>query len=149
MFETLSQAVAHYANCIGCSISEAKGDAERAIQQMVDKGMTREFAESSWIEDVEDMKAEELDAMEKKAKANKALARGSNETKERKQTKRERKPNDEKRTIMNWLRVLFEGFQLNGECSDVNVTNVEKEISFFIGENHYSLSLICHRKPKG
>lgn len=148
MFENLSQAVAHYSKCIGCSISEAKGDAERAIQQMMAKGMSRDFAESSWIEDVEEMKVEELDAMEKKAKENKALARGSNETKERKQTKRERKPNEEKRMILNWLRILFEGFALNGECENVNVTNIEKEISFNIGENSYSLSLICHRKPK-
>ena len=65
-----------------------------------------------------------------------------------KETKpRERKPNDEKRTIIQDLN----DFLVNN-CQDyinlVEIVNVEREITFKIGENAYSLTLTCHRKPK-
>ena len=50
---------------------------------------------------------------------------------------RERKPNEEKRAI---IRKLFSVLE------DAEIVNPEKEITFRIGENNYSISLILHRK---
>lgn len=87
---------------------------------------------------------EALDAQASKVKTSKNARGEKKESKPRPP----RKANDEKRKIMNWLRVMFEGFALNGEVDNVNVANIEKEITFTIGENDYSVSLICHRKKK-
>lgn len=50
---------------------------------------------------------------------------------------RERKPNEEKRAIIQKLFSVLE---------DAEIVNPEKEITFKIGENNYSISLILHRK---
>lgn len=57
--------------------------------------------------------------------------------------KRERKPNEEKREI---IQTLFDG--CSSKYADVTVTNIEKEICFTIGNNSYSVTLTCHRKAK-
>ena len=45
MFETLQDAIKHYAKCMKCSPSEAKANAEREITLMMEKeGYSREFA---------------------------------------------------------------------------------------------------------
>ena len=63
MFETLQDAIKHYAKCMKCSPSEAKEDAEREIALMMEKeGYSREFAEATWMEE-----QEELPEPEKKA----------------------------------------------------------------------------------
>lgn len=145
------ESIKAYAKMMGVSESEAKQDAEATIKVwMKTEGMTREFAEASWIEEQEDANPEELDAMEKKAKENGATKikakRAPNYSLEGKK-KRERKPNEEKREIIQDLN----GFLVN-HCQDyitsVEISNVEREITFKIGENCYSLTLTCHRKPK-
>lgn len=56
--------------------------------------------------------------------------------------KRERKPNDEKREI---VARLFDFLQDEKECT---LVNPERQIDFYIGENHYSITLTQHRKKK-
>ena len=67
-------------------------------------------------------------------------------------TKRERKPDEAKREIIatiaqNLTRCCF------GEdcstCSDINVVKPEREITFKVGDDEYSVTLTKHRKPKG
>lgn len=59
-------------------------------------------------------------------------------------TQRERKANPEKQEIIakiaEALTADFEG--------EVSITNKEREVSFKFGENDYSITLVCHRKPK-
>ena len=63
-------------------------------------------------------------------------------------TKRERKPNETKRTIMQWLKVLFDGFELNGEVSSVNLSNIERQIDFECDGKQFSITLTEHRPKK-
>lgn len=51
--------------------------------------------------------------------------------------KRERKPNEEKREIIQKLSSVF---------PNATIINAEKEIAFSIGDNDYSISLVLHRK---
>ena len=61
--------------------------------------------------------------------------------------KRERKPDDEKRLI---ITELWHFFATNEQIDAKNAetVNPEREISFKIGENLYSLTLTRHRPPK-
>ena len=142
-----------HAKLFGLSKNEAKEDAEGIIKgMMASDGYTREFAEASFIEDTFDTDPEALKEMEKQAKENakhvarKAPANYSLEGKK----KRERKPNEEKREIINYLSYSL------GECDkfdenfaeNVQIVNPEREITFKIGEKCYSLTLTLHRPPK-
>ena len=141
------EAIKAYAKMIGVSESEAKQDAEATIKMwMTTEGMTREFAEASWIEEQEDADPELLKQMEKQAKetgATKVKAKRAPNYSLEGQKKRERKPNDEKREIIE----IF-GETAKNSFDNVEIVNVERQIDFTIGENHYSLTITCHRKPK-
>ena len=150
----LKEAIKAYAKMMGVSESEAKQDAEATIKMwMTTEGMTREFAEASWIEEQEDADPELLKAMEKQAKetgATKVKAKRAPNYSLEGQKKRERKPNEEKRDLIAYVAHAM------GECDHfdenfaqtVEIVNVERQIDFKVGENHYSLTLTCHRKPK-
>lgn len=146
------EAIKAYAKMMGVSESEAKQDAEATIKMwMTTEGMTREFAEASWIEEQEDADPELLKEMEKKAKdsgATKVKAKRAPNYSLEGQKKRERKPNEEKRDIITWIFDLFQTLQTDNMVHSVENVNVERQIDFKIGENHYSLTLTCHRKPK-
>lgn len=145
------EAIKAYAKMMGVSESEAKQDAEATIKMwMTTEGMTREFAEASWIEEQEDADPELLKEMEKKAKdsgATKVKAKRAPNYSLEGQKKRERKPNEEKRLI---ITELWHFFVTNAQISAENAetVNPERQIDFKIGENHYSVTLTCHRKPK-
>lgn len=66
-------------------------------------------------------------------------------------TKRERKPDDVKReiiaTIANNLDRCCFGDDLD-TCHLIHVVKPEKEITFKVGEDDYSITLTKHRKPK-
>lgn len=152
------EAIKAYAKMMGVSESEAKQDAEATIKMwMTTEGMTREFAEASWIEEQEDADPELLKEMEKKAKDNGATKvkakRAPNYSLEG-QKKRERKPNEEKRSLIEQIASRMEDFHHMEEeipasgVDLVEIVNPEREITFKIGENCYSLTLTCHRKPK-
>lgn len=65
-----------------------------------------------------------------------------------------RKPNDEKRDIINKISSSMYSFHQYDEgtpaesVENIKIVNAEREITFTIGENEYSLTLTCHRKPK-
>lgn len=145
MFETLQDAIKHYAKCMKCTMTEAKADAEREIaQQMKLEGCSREFAEATWMENQEELNCAELDAMDKEAKKNGATKVVAVADKP-KQKRAPRKPNEEKREIIkDLLDLLPKVVGMNH-----TIVNPEREISFDYGDNNYSLTLICHRKKKG
>lgn len=58
--------------------------------------------------------------------------------------KRERKPNEEKRMLIAFVGKALE----SAEVENIAVANAEREVTFRVGENEYSLTLTCHRKPK-
>lgn len=148
------EAIKAYAKMMGVSEAEAKKDAEAIVKgYMESDGYSREFAEATFIEDTEDG-AEQVQEMTAKAKAN-----GTEKVKARKKPadyslegkpKRERKPNEEKRDLIAYVAHAM------GECDHfdenfaqtVEIVNIEREITFKVGENCYSLTLTCHRKPK-
>lgn len=67
-------------------------------------------------------------------------------------TKRERKPDDVKREIINTIAHNLDRCCFGEELStvtDVVVLKPEKEITFKVGDDEYSVTLTKHRKPKG
>lgn len=146
MFETLQDAIKHYAKCMKCSPSEAKEDAERAIALMMKKeGYSREFAEATWMEEQEELDCAELDKMDKEAKKNGATKVVAQSEDKPKQKRAPRKPNDEKREIIkNLFDILPKFVGMNH-----TIVNPEREIAFTVGDHEYSLTLTQHRKKKG
>lgn len=58
---------------------------------------------------------------------------------------RERKENPQKRMI---IQLLAETLRNCGECSNINVENIEKIITFSIGEDNFKIDLIKSRNKK-
>lgn len=157
VLETMEQAIAHYAACMKVSKSEAKQDAEQMIRvQMETEGCSREFAEATFIENTEELDCAELDRLDKEAKAN-----GATKVKARKavdaygkERKRERKPNEDKRAIVEALFYAMCDFHhAEEECIAAHVENIttvnpERQIDFTLHGVAYSLTLTAHRKPK-
>ena len=63
-------------------------------------------------------------------------------------TKRERKANPTKASIISELAKFLEEASENA-TEDVTITNKERQIAFTIGEDKYELTLVQKRKPKG
>lgn len=105
--------------------------------------LTKEEAIEMWLEDEGYLENEEVEALTKKAKENKAVDHGAKADKPRKQVKRERKPDVEKEKIIEILANC-----LKNEGFDAEITNKSKLIEFSIGENHYKLDLVKKRPPK-
>lgn len=67
-------------------------------------------------------------------------------------TKRERKPDEVKREIIdtiaqNLTRCCFGEDNLS-TCSDISIVKPEREITFKVGDDEYSVTLTKHRKAK-
>ena len=105
--------------------------------------LTKEEAIEMWLEDEGYLENEEVEALTKKAKENKAVDHGAKADKPRKQVKRERKPDVEKEKIIEILANC-----LKNEGFDAEITNKSKIIEFSVGENHYKLDLVKKRPPK-
>ena len=111
--------------------------------------LTREEAIEMWMDDhdIDQGKAKDFDLDPEKQKIVKEMTKAGGKARAKETKPRERKPNDEKRTIIQDLN----DFLVNN-CQDyinlVEIANIEREITFKIGENAYSLTLTCHRKPK-
>ena len=111
--------------------------------------LTREEAIEMWMDDhdIDQGKAKDFDLDPEKQKIVKEMTKAGGKARAKETKPRERKPNDEKREIIQDLN----DFLVN-HCQDyinlVEIVNVEREITFKIGENAYSLTLTCHRKPK-
>lgn len=114
--------------------------------------LTREEALEMWCDDHDiDMgKAKEFDLDPEKQKVVKQMTKASGKARATENKPRERKPNEEKREIIKYLAYSLGECDKFGEnfAESVETVNVEREITFKIGENAYSLTLTLHRKPK-
>lgn len=106
-------------------------------------GISKEEAIQMYLEDEGYLENEEVEALTKKAKDNKAVVHDAKADKPRKQVKRERKPDEEKENLIEILANCLKkaGFK-------TEITNKSKIIEFNVGENHYKLDLIKQRPPK-
>ena len=114
-------------------------DAELA-ENMKALGISKQEAIDMWLFDNDFEDNEEVEEMTVKAKAVKRYEKGD---KPRKAVKKERKVDEEKKTLLDLCRVPIEG-------AGGNVTNVknEAEFSFTFGDNCYTVKLVKHRPPK-
>ncbi len=132
---------------------------EKQIQKMMTTlHLSREEAIDLIHEDeqVDKMTMGEVDSdltkEQKKAKKEATKTTGDKRKRAYTFTKRERKPDDVKREIIDTIAVNLDRCCFGEELS--TVTNVvvlkpEKEITFKVGDDEYSVTLTKHRKPKG
>ena len=108
-------------------------------------GKRKEDAEMAWWDkeiDADRPTPFDLDEEHEQA-AKKIVRKPANYSLEGK-PKRERKPNEEKRALIAFVGKALEG----AAVESVAIVNAEREVTFRVGENEYSLTLTCHRKPK-
>lgn len=123
---------------------------EKVAKLMKKWGCTEEEAREmiAWDEQTDKMTSKEINAEmtpEQRKAAKSARITTSGKKTERKV---ERKPNDEKRWLIDIIRVLFEGMENNGKMKNVSVSNPERQVDFVVGDTEYSITLTAHRKPK-
>lgn len=104
--------------------------------------LTKEEAIQLWLEDEGYLENEVVEELTAKAKVNK-ISREAKSDKPRKQTKRERKPDEEKENLIEMLSNCLKNAGIEAE-----ITNKSKIIEFSVGENNYKLDLIKKRPPK-
>lgn len=132
---------------------------ETQIKKMMDTlKITREEAIDLIREDeeVDKMSMSEVDsdltAEQKKAKKDATKTTGDKRKRAYTFTKRERKPDEVKREIIETIAQNLDRCCF-GEDShtvkDVNILKPEKEITFTVDGDEYSITLTKHRKPKG
>lgn len=124
---------------------------EKEVKRLMATGMTEAEARETALYDAEVEAGEttEFDLTPEQQKvAKKYTNTGTKKRTEYQFSKRERKPNDNKRWIMDKLRILFEGFALNGECEAVNLSNIERTLDFSRDGKLYTLTLTEHRPKK-
>jgi hypothetical protein len=135
----------------GIIVDERKGiqvrftaEEERQIAAFMKMGDTREEAEAAILEDRADVETEEMKAMAEGAKQNGSLKTGTHSVDAygRKRT-RERKPNEDKRLIIDCLKDTLADFD------NCEIVNAERQIDFHLNGVHYSVTLTAHRPPKG
>lgn len=142
----LKDAIAIHAKLLDISLTEAKKDAESIIQGMMkDEKCSREFAESTFIEDIEDANPNEIKEMEINAKKNGTLKIGARLNAENKKGKRERKPNNSKRLLIQSLVKAIESVT-NATLSIAETE--EHKIDFTYDAVEYTVSLTAHRVKK-
>lgn len=114
-------------------------DAELA-ENMEALGISKQEAIDMWLFDNDFEDNEEVEEMTVKAKAVKRYEKGD---KPRKAVKKERKVDEEKKTLLDLCRIPIEG-------AGGIVTNIknEAEFSFTFGNNSYTIKLVKHRPPK-
>lgn len=124
------------------------------ISKRLRLGYTREMAEAEWEEfnRIDKMTMSELNAemTDKEKKSLKSATKGAKSDK----AKREYKPREKDKEKL-WLidticknLSIYDFEQSEFKIKNVQIVNDVKEITFTVGENEYSLSLIKHRKPK-
>lgn len=111
--------------------------------------LTREEAIEMWMDDhdIDQGKAKDFDLDPEKQKVVKEMTKAGGKARAKETKPRERKPNDEKRTIIQDLNDFLVN-NCQNYINSVEIANIEREITFKIGENDYSLTLTLHRKPK-
>lgn len=118
---------------------------EEDIQKMMKTlDLTREEAIEMMQDDLDIDRGEQKDfdlPAEKQKAVKELIAVGTRKTGEK--VKRERKPNEDKREI---IQVLDEA--LTDLVDDVVVANIERQVDFIYNGVQYSVTLTAHRPPK-
>lgn len=118
------------------------------------KALEDEASQVWWDREIEKGNPTPFDLSKEQEKASKDARMGikSKEFVKRKEpVKRERKANEEKRALIELLCSALESAhhdEENPDVENISISNVEKSIDFTVGENSYSFTLTCHRKPK-
>ena len=126
---------------------------EAAIQRyMKSLDLTREEAEQLWEDDQEDIETPEMRAMAENAKKNGLLKPGAREIVEpngKRKPRKPREPDQEKREIIESLQSAMDDWvgEWDG-LTEPQIKNPEREITFTLNGNEYSLTLTKHRPPK-
>lgn len=127
---------------------------ETATEKVTDFAEIREKAMDAWWEnEIEHDRATPFDLTEEEEaeskKARKGMARAVNAY--GKEVKRERKPNEDKREIIQTIADnLSRVFGPDGEKPEgITIANVERQIDFLYRGVNYSVTLTAHRQPKG
>ena len=125
--------------------------------ERIDYNKLREEADCAWYDsEVDKGHKTEHDLTPEQEKNVKAWRKGLNGAKSqaavdaygKTHVKRERKPNEVKRQVIDWVRVMLEGYALNGKLDGVSVSNPERAVDFTCGGKSYTLTLTEHRPPK-
>ena len=126
-------------------------DKEKAIQNyMKSLGISREDAEQLWEDDQADYIGEQGEEMTLKAKE---IRRYEQSTEKKERKPREKKIDAEKVAILEYLVNRMESRhnfleEDEWDFDKITIANPQKEITFRVGENEYSLTLTKHRPPK-
>lgn len=122
---------------------------EKLIQQYMEKlGISREDAIQLIEDDKADYIGEEGEQMTQQAKA---LRRYEKAEEQKPRKPREKKIDPEKVEILDYIMGALVGRHVlieenEWDFSVVTMANPQKEITFAVGENEYSLTLTRHRK---
>lgn len=118
---------------------------EKEIRAYMEKlEISREEAEQLWEDDNSDYESDEMREMADKAKKNGLLKVGAKATVDPngKKRVRERKPNEDKRLLIDCLMDALKDFD------NCEVINPERQVDFHLNGIHYSVTLTAHRPPK-
>ena len=119
---------------------------ETIKQYMESLQISLEEATQLWEDDQEDYIGEDGEEMTAKAKSIKRYEQSAEPRKERKP--REIKKDEEKLSIISELKIFLSELAEKTTLENVQVINDQKEITFQIGTNEYSVTLTKHRPPK-
>ena len=124
-FDIPDEIIDNYVNKLGCSISEAC---------------------DAWLCDNGKADSEEADAMTKKAAAAGIGKIVDADYKKTERKSRERKINEDKRTIIDILESAINDAAMDFDFSEAIVRNPEKYIDFEYNGKSYTINLVEHRK---
>ena len=129
---------------------------EHPDERIEDFDALREDAESAWWDiQVDKCNPTPFDQTPEQKAASKAAMQGMARSVNAygKTVERKRKPNEDKRAIMNALMSAMESWHHDEESAVANATNfdlsnVERQIDFVLNGVSYSITLTAHRPPK-
>ena len=119
---------------------------EKEVKRLMATGMTEAEARETALYDaeVEAGEATEFDLTPEQQKvAKKYTNTGTKKRTEYQFSKRERKPNEGKRELIEILKQALENAQITP-----NVSNIERQIDFVYKNEHFSITLTQHRQKK-
>lgn len=125
-------------NFKGRNVTIPDSEIEIAIKNL---DISKNEAIQMFLEDNGYLENEEVEQLTKKAKENKVQHKAKAEKGEKKEVKRERKPDEEKEML---IQFLFEALKKYNPT----ITNKTKIIEFSVNGNEYKLDLIKKRKEK-
>lgn len=123
-------------------------DEKRLAKTMQALGLTRDEVLAMWAEDEAVDRGEDLHPLTpEQEKVAKAMRQADRKPTVYKFQKRERKPNELKREIIDdFFTFLCENWPETAGTAEIS--NIERQIDFTLGGESFSLTLTQHRKPK-